>query len=226
MEGIADMGGTLGWGPAHPPRRDEPVFDEPWQGRAFALALLSSRVACGGYNPDAFRHALERLDRVAYLDDGYFGRWLNAAELMLTESATLAPGGIDARARNLHGEDVEEPPTPDPRPDYAPTAVPVGVGSLRSVDTEPAFAAGERVRAKDVSVPGHTRLPGYVRGHIGVVEHVRPASVLPDTNAHFLGENPEHVYSVRFDSRELWGADTAPFALTAEMYESYLETTS
>src|SRR4051812_39990050 len=135
MDGIADMGGTPGWGVVHPPRPDEPVFAEPWQSRAFALALLSSRIACGGYNPGAFRHAMERLDRTRYLDDGYFGRWLNCAELMLTDSATLAPGAIDARARNLRGEQAEEPPVPAPRPDYAPTAAPVGAGSLRSVDT-------------------------------------------------------------------------------------------
>jgi nitrile hydratase subunit beta len=226
MDGIADMGGTSGWGPTHPPRRAEPVFEEPWQGRAFALTLLSSRISFGGYNPDGFRHALERLDRTAYLDDGYYGRWLNCAELMLTESATLAPGAIDARARNLRGEHVEEPPIPAPRPDYAPTAAPVGAGSLRPVDTAPAFAVGERVRAKDISPAGHTRLPGYIRGHIGVVELIQPASVLPDTNAHFKGENPEHVYSVRFDSHELWGAGTEPFALTVELFESYLETTS
>ena len=223
MDGIADMGGTPGWGPMHPPRRDEPVFEEPWQGRAFALAILSSRVACGGINVDAFRHALERLDRAAYLDDGYYGRWLNGGELLLTERSILAPGAISARARNLRGEHAEEPPIPEPdRPDYAPTAK----GSLRTVDTAPAFTVGERVRAKDVSPSGHTRLPGYIRGHIGVVELIQPAAVLPDTNADFLGENPQHVYSVRFDSRELWGAGAEPFAVTAELYECYLETTS
>lgn len=221
MDGIADMGGTQGWGPMRPPRRDEPVFEEPWQGRAFALAILSSRVACGGINPDAFRHAHERLDRAAYLDEGYYGRWLNGAELMLTDSAVLAPGAIDARARNLRGEHVEEPPVPEPAlPDYAPTAE----GSLRTVDVAPAFAVGERVRTKSRAVPGHTRLPGYMRGHTGFVEIIQPASVLPDTNAHFQGENPQHVYSVRFDSRELWGADAEPFGVTAELFESYLET--
>jgi nitrile hydratase len=223
VDGIADMGGTPGWGPTHPPRSDEPAFEEPWQGRAFALAILSSRIACGGVNPDAFRHAQERLGRAAYLEDGYYGRWLNAGELMLTDSAILAPGAIDARARNLRGEHVEEPPIPEPaRPDYAPTAE----GSLRTVETAPVFTIGERVRAKDMSPSGHTRLPGYVRGRTGTVEVIQPAAVLPDTNAHFQGENPQHVYSVRFDSGELWGAEAQSFALTVELYESYLETTS
>ena len=143
--------------------------------------------------------------------------------MQLTDSAILAPGAINARARNLSGEAVEEPPVPEPaRPDYAPTAP----GSLRTVDTAPAFAVGEPVRAKDFSPPGHTRLPGYLRGHTGVVDLIQPAAVLPDTNAHFQGENPQYVYSVGFDSRELWGADAEPFAVTAELYESYLETTS
>ncbi|MGW6899013.1 nitrile hydratase subunit beta [Streptomyces sp. NBC_01727] len=221
MEGIADMGGTEGWGPTHPPRADEAVFPEPWQGRAFALTRRSVQLA--GLNVDAFRHATERLDPTAYLADGYFGRWLNAAELILAESAILAPTAIEARARNLRGEQVEEPPIPEPtEPGYAPTAK----GSLRTVDAAPAFAEGERVRAKNMSPTGHTRLPGYVRGHTGVVALIQPASVLPDTNAHFQGENPEYVYSVRFDSHELWGADAETFTLTIEMFESYLERTA
>jgi nitrile hydratase len=65
-----------------------------------------------------------------------------------------------------------------------------------------------------------------LRGHRGVVDIIEPAAVLPDTHAHFLGENPQYVYTVRFDSRELWGADTEPFTLTAELYESYLEPVS
>jgi nitrile hydratase len=221
MESIADMGGTQGWGHAHPPRGDEPVFAEPWQGRAFALFLLS--IGVSGQNIDASRHAVERLDRAAYFDDGYYGRWLNAAELMLTDSAIVAPGAINARARNLSGEKAAEPPVPEPAlPDYAPTAL----GSLRTVDTAPAFAVGEPVRAKNISPPGHTRLPRYLRGHTGVIELIQPAAVLPDTNAHFQGENPQYVYSVRFGSRELWGADAEPFEVTAEMFERYLEKAS
>jgi nitrile hydratase subunit beta len=215
---IADMGGTEGWGPVRPPTPDEAVFPERWEARAFALTQLGRRAA--GYNLDAFRHALERLDRAAYLHDGYYGRWLNGAELMLTESGLLAPGAIDARARNLRGEHVEEPTIPEPHvPDHAPTAE----GSLRTVDAVHRFAVGDVVRARSVTPAGHTRLPRYVRGHTGVVEMLQPAALLPDTHAHFQGENPQHVYSVRFESRELWGADAEPFALTVEMFDSYLE---
>jgi nitrile hydratase subunit beta len=218
MDGIADMGGTEGWGLAHPPRVDEPTFAEPWQRRAFALAWLSVELA--GWNVDAFRHAVERLDRTDYFGDGYFGRWLNAAELILTDSALLAPSAIQARARNLRGENIEEPPAPEPATrDFVPAAE----GSLRTVDVAPAFEVSDRVRARNISPAGHTRLPRYARGHTGVVALVQPASVLPDTNAHFEGENPQYVYSVRFDSHELWGEDTEQFTLTLDMFESYLE---
>ncbi|MGH3826293.1 MAG: SH3-like domain-containing protein, partial [Pseudonocardiaceae bacterium] len=192
MSGHADLGGTAGWGRVMAPTAAEPVFARRWQGRAFALALLStSRVS--GRNRDAFRHALERLDRDDYFADGYYGRWLSGAELMLVDSAILAPGAVEARTRRLRGEDVEEPPVPRPnKPDYAPTAA----GSLRTVDQLPACAVGQVVRATGTHRTGHTRLPGYLRGHRGVIELVQPAALLPDTHAVFLGENPQHVYTV------------------------------
>jgi len=222
VSGVADLGGTEGWGRVTTPTAAEPVFARKWESRAFALALLTmSRVS--GRNRDAFRHALERLDRDDYFQDGYYGRWLSGAELMLVDSAILAPGAVEARTRRLRGEDVEELPVPEPnKPGYAPTAA----GSLRTVEEPPAFAPAHVVRAKDTHPTGHTRLAGYLRGHLGVVETVQPAALLPDTHALLLGENPQHVYTVRFDSRELWGAEAEPFQVTAELYESYLEPVS
>jgi Nitrile hydratase beta subunit len=48
---------------------------------------------------------------------------------------------------------------------------------------EPRFAAGDRVRAVLRVQPGHTRLPRYVRGHVGMVVAVHGAHVVPDENA-------------------------------------------
>ncbi|MFE3452604.1 nitrile hydratase subunit beta [Nonomuraea sp. NPDC059194] len=216
--GIHDMGGTEGWGPVTVPEPGEPVFAARWQARAFALALLSMRLS--GTNLDAFRHAMNRLDRRDYLDDGYYGRWLHGAENLLLDSSIIAPGTVEARAANLLGGSVDEPgpPTPD-KPDYTPTAA----GPLREVSSPPRFAVGSAVRAKVFDPPGHTRLPRYVMGRTGRVAIVQPAQVLPDTNAHFQGENAQWVYAVRFDSAELFGPDAEPFAVHVDLYEDYLE---
>jgi nitrile hydratase beta subunit len=218
VDTVADMGGLQGFGSVELDPPDDAPFHEEWERRAFAMALLSMRIS--GTNLDSFRNALNRQHPIDYLAHGYYGRWLKGAENLLTDSAIIAPGAIDARARKLRGEDVEEPPAPEPnRPDYKPTAG----GSLRPVDDPPKFAVGDRVRAADRHPPEHTRLARYVRGRMGVVRMIQPAQVLPDTNAHFVSESPQHVYNVAFESTELWGHDAEPFTLGIDLYESYLE---
>jgi nitrile hydratase len=83
------------------------------------------------------------------------------------------------------------------------------------------------VRARNVHPPGHTRLPRYVRGKRGRIAAVYDAYVFPDTNAHDLGEDPQHVYSVAFAGEELWGADAEPGTLVhLDLFEPYLEAAS
>lgn len=221
MDTIADMGGMQAFGTVELSDPLDPPFHEDWERRAFAMALLSMRVS--GTNLDTFRWALERQHPLDYLEDGYYGRWLNCAINMLTDSAIIAPGAVEARARKMRGEEVEEPPAPEPnKPDYKPTAA----GSIRQIEDAPKFKVGDRVRAKLEHPPTHTRLARYVRGRSGTVRALHPAQVLPDTNAHFKGENAQHVYNVVFDSRELWGPDAEDFTLNFDLYESYLEETS
>lgn len=221
MDGIHDMGGMQGWGQVDFDP-DEPAFTAPWQGRAFAMCLLSMN-RLTGRNLDAMRHALERLPPLQYLENGYYGRWLLMSEVLLTDSGVIAEGAVDARARKLRGEDVTEPPDPElSKPDYTPT----GPGSLRQIDDPPRFKVGQQVRAKDMHPTGHTRLPRYVRGRVGTIERIQPAAVLPDTNAHFLGENAQHCYQVAFDAKDLWGADAEDFVLHIDLFDSYLEAAS
>ncbi len=217
MDGIHDMGGMHGWG-ATTIEPNEPVFHATWEAKAFGFGALSARLS--GTNLDAMRHAIDRQHPYIYLVDGYYGRWLACVETLLTDSGVLAPGAVEARARRLRGEDVEEPGIPETaKPDYKPT----GPGSLRPLDTRPRFEIGQRVRAKTMSPRGHTRLPRYVRGHTGTVILHQPPHVLPDTNAHFLGENVQQVFAVRFASTELWGEGAERFDLTIDMYDNYLE---
>jgi nitrile hydratase len=67
-------------------------------------------------------------------------------------------------------------------------------------------------------------LPRYVRGRRGVVARDHGVFVFPDTNALDQGERPQHVYSVRFAARELWGPDaSARDAVYVDLWDDHLE---
>jgi nitrile hydratase len=80
------------------------------------------------------------------------------------------------------------------------------------------------VRARNINPTGHTRLPRYARGKAGAIVRDHGVFVFADTNAHFLGEKPQHVYSVRFTARELWGEQASPRdAVYLDLFDDYLE---
>jgi nitrile hydratase len=57
-----------------------------------------------------------------------------------------------------------------------------------------------------------------------VVQHNHGGFAFADTRAHGLGDQPHHVYSVRFEARELWGDDAAPRdAVYIDLWEPYIE---
>jgi nitrile hydratase len=48
--------------------------------------------------------------------------------------------------------------------------------------------------------------------------------VFPDTAANEAGENPQWLYTVVFDGKELWGADADPTVkISIDAFEPYLE---
>jgi nitrile hydratase subunit beta len=86
------------------------------------------------------------------------------------------------------------------------------------------FKVGDRVRTKNIHPTSHTRLPRYARGHVGVVERLHGAHVFPDSVATGKGEDPQWLYTVRFDAQEIWGADADPkLKVSIEAFEPYLE---
>ncbi len=82
------------------------------------------------------------------------------------------------------------------------------------------FAAGDRVRARSADPDGHTRLPRYVRGHVGEVLEVRATWSVPDNVVRGV-PRAEPVYAVRFGAAELWGSGRHSVIL--DLWESYLE---
>jgi nitrile hydratase len=94
----------------------------------------------------------------------------------------------------------------------------------RTVAVKAKFKPGDAVVARNMHPLGHTRIPRYVRGRRGVIDRDHGVFVFPDSNAELAGEKPQHIYSVRFTARELWG-DSAPArdVLYIDLWDDYLD---
>ena len=218
MNGVHDMGGMHGMGPILA-EKNEPVFHAPWEGRV--LALRRAMAAWRKWNIDVTRHEVELVPPAEYLRLSYYERQFVAFLEMLVKS------GLVTRAELESGIPAQgsAKATPTLTPEKAAVLVARGVPTRRDVLVTPRFRGGDHVRARNMHPVGHTRLPRYARGKLGVIERDHGVFVFPDTNAHFLGEKPQHVYSVRFAARELWGQQASPRdSVFLDMWDDYLET--
>jgi len=222
MDGIHDMGGFEGFGTPDFAPEQMATVDQRWVGIAGAamFALLRS----GRTNVDAYRHRIERLDPTRYLPIGYWGRWLAAVEAVIVEQGIAEPSEIEAEIRDQGHDPARSAAPPRLAPPVALEARDNTVGCIRSVDRAPGFAVGAPVRTVDQAPhAGHHRLPRYCRGRRGVVARVYPAFTFPDTMAHNGGEQPCHVYAVRFAATELWGPGADPAQhCHIDLFEPYL----
>jgi nitrile hydratase len=217
VNGPQDLGGQAGFGPVAP-EADEPVFHAAWEGRALGLTLAAG--AMGHWTIDASRHARESLHPADYYASSYYGIWIKALEMLLVRHGFVTPEELRL------GRAVAAGTTPKRvlRAEDVPGAIGRGAPSVREAAGPPAFAAGERVRTLVMHPRGHTRLPRYARGKLGVIESVNGAHVFPDSNAHGEGEAPQWLYTVVFEAAELWGRDADPSQrLSIDAWESYLE---
>lgn len=220
MTRVHDMGGRFGDGPVDP-APGEPLFHQPWHRRAMALTLAVG--AAGRWSIDTSRYARESLAPKDYARFSYYEKWIAAvANLALAR-------GMVTRAELAGAEPATAAPDPKMlRAGQVEPALRRGSPSLRP-GPAPAFAAGDRVRtrlpARNALVPGgHTRLPAYAAGHVGRIALLHGAHVLPDSNAHFLGEAPEPLYGVAFDAGALWGEpERAGDEVMIDLWQSYLE---
>ena len=216
MNGVHDMGGMHGFGPVkHEP--NEPVFHAPWEGRV--LALRRAVGAWRRWNIDAGRHTIETLPPADYLRLSYYEKWLES-----TIKLVLGAGLVAQRELETGHRDPAVPvATPQLTADKVLPAIMAGGPTLRETSAKPLFTAGQAVRARDINPVGHTRLPRYVRGRRGTIECDHGAHVFPDSNAKFEGENPQFLYTVRFEARELWGEAANPAdAVYLDLWEDYL----
>lgn len=215
MNGVHDMGGMHGLGPVAP-EPNEPVFHERWEARALALNLAVG--AWGRWNIDASRHARELIPGADYLRMSYYEKWI-AGLVALMERTGLVTKEEIASGRPAAGSRKASPPL---TVDRVATTLARGGPAERKIDDAPRFAVGTTIRARNMNPVGHTRLPRYARGRLGTITRHHGAHVFPDTNAHGLGEQPQHLYQVRFEAQELWG-DAKRSAVYLDLWESYLE---
>jgi nitrile hydratase subunit beta len=221
-----DLGGMHGFC-AVQPEPDEPVFHAPWERRVFGM-YVGVR-STGIFNVDEARFGIESLHPQDYLAASYYEQRLLTMEKNLIAKGLLTRAELDARTREYESEPAARPPE---RRDAALTggilaAIRSGASRQRA-ETGPArYRAGDAVRARNIHPSGHTRLPRYLRGRRGTIERVYGVFVLPDALAHGRGEQPEHMYCVRFAGRELWGESAEPReVLYADLFERYLEPAS
>lgn len=217
MNGVHDLGGLHGFGPINP-ERNEPVFHAAWEGRV--VALNSAMATWGKWNLDRRRYVRELIPPADALALSYYHRWY------LGLITNMLDAGLVTREEVNNGVPAPGSPklTPRLRADGVLPWFVKGSPKLRDVPAIAHFRPGQRVRALNINPPTHTRLPRYARGRIGTVERDHGVFVFPDSNAEFQGEKPQHLYSVRFAARELWGEQARPKdSVYLDMWDDYLE---
>jgi nitrile hydratase beta subunit len=202
MDGMHDLGGKQGFGRVRY-TLDAPAFHASWEVRANSLYGFAVRQ--GLFNMDEYRHAIERMEPRHYLTASYYERSLTSLATLCVEKGVFTREELERRAGG---------------------AVPLAQPSAPGRGNAPArqrFQPGDRVRVRAEHVPGHIRMPGYIRGKTGVVVGVSPAYPFPDAHAHGVEAEDEPTYDVRFRSEDLWPNGSDPALVHAGVFESYLE---
>jgi nitrile hydratase subunit beta len=197
VNGVHDMGGMHGMGRVEI-EKNEPVFHAEWESRVFAVRLAATFHR--KWNGDMNRYAVERMPPAEYLRASYYERVLFGLEKLLVEQGVVTPQELETgRAAG--------------KASVAGVLTAEGMDALlrnrkrarMADDVPPRFKAGDPVLARNIHPVGHTRLPRYARGRRGRIDRDHGVFVFPDTHAMSREPKPQHLYSVRFEARELWG---------------------
>jgi nitrile hydratase len=202
VDGIHDLGGRQGFGRVrHAP--DAVPFHEAWEVRVNSLYAVAVRL--GIFNMDEYRHAIERMDPRHYLAAGYYERSLTGLATLCVEKGIVTREELERRARGSF-------------PLSAPSA-----SGRTNLPARERFKPGDRVRVREDYVPGHVRMPAYIRGKTGTVVGESPAYPFPDAHAHGVESQDEPTYDVRFRSEDLWPNSADRALVHAGVFQSYLE---
>jgi nitrile hydratase len=220
-------------------------FVEEWEKRIFGIhvAMMALSTHLDGALPDydmqsvptAFesewtwghlRMGAEAMNPFDYFKFRYYEKWLGGISSFFVEQGYVDGAELDAlAAAYLAGSAAPAPTREVPGIDAQVLAyLREGDSPERDAAVLPAFAVGDTVFVRDVHPVAHTRLPGYLRGKFGVVDHVyaKPYAYFFSTGPDGIGPAMP-VYSVKFSPGELWGAMSEPNTLVyADLFEVYL----
>ena len=202
MDGVHDMGGRQGFGPVRY-TRNAPAFHAEWEKRVNSLYALAVRL--GIFNMDEYRHAIERMEPRHYLAASYYERSLTSLATLCVEKGIVSREELERRAQGSF-----------------PLSAPSAPGRTNRPNRE-RFTPGDRVRVRLDYVPGHVRMPGYIRGKMGVVVSESPVYPFPDAHAHAVEAQDEPTYDVRFRSEDLWPNSSEAALVHVGVFQSYLE---
>ncbi len=211
----ADLGGQPNLGPVVQDA-DDSLFHAAWESRVLALTVAMGATGC--WNLDMSRAARETLPD--YLDLSYYEIWLGGLEKLLAAEGLVSADEL-AAGRTLH------PPAPGGRvlmADQVAARLAKGSPTERTPTGPARYRLGQRVATRATPVDHHTRLPAYLRGKQGLIERIQGAHVFADSQAQGLGEDPQWLYTVVFEARELWGREAAPgHRVSFDAWQPYLE---
>ncbi len=221
MRGSHDLGGLEGLGPISPEAEScEPVFHADWEMRIFALTLAAGFL--GQWNLDESRHARERQSPDDYLRHSYYENWWVGLKTLLLEKDLVSEEEFDSREPRFQASSLELSAL---QAEDIAGIILKGSSVEMQAEKAPGFRAGDQVKVRQDITTGHTRIPTYVRGRVGIIERHHGAHVFADRNA--LGRREaEHLYSIRFLSREIWREEpeeNANFAVRVDLWEQHLE---
>ena len=202
MDAMYDLGGKQGFGRVRYAKNAQ-AFHAPWEVRANSLYALAVRF--GILNMDEYRHAIERMEPRHYLTAGYYERSLTGLATLCVEKGLVTREELERRAGGAF-----------------PLSVPSAAGRTNAAARK-RFRPGDRVLVRQDVVPGHVRVPAYVRGKTGVVVSESPAYPFPDAHAHGVAAEDEPTYDVRFRSEDLWPNSSDPALVYVGVFQSYLE---
>jgi nitrile hydratase len=188
------------------------------------MAVTVAMGASGQWNIDLSRAARESLPPAIYLSSSYYEIWIRALEKLMLERGMVTPAELATGQQSTLPVQVSKVLTKE----SVDAALKAGSPTERPIDQPALFKVGQKVRARNMHPQGHTRLPRYVRGHVGTVVNLHGGHVFPD--GHTLHASPpfnvpvQWLYTVVFDGPTLWGEHSDPtLEVTVDAWESYLE---